>query len=538
MKTNTFFSKEQFNKVAWAAGAFAFTLTLINLFVIGGNEFVISLGDILPIILSIGTALMVYLMWHRFTPRSSSRKFWGWFVLGWSLWAVGEILYIVIGFITDEVPYPSAADFAYFLGTIFLIVALVLRIRETPRQLKSWQRTSFWLIFIALTAAVYFLVLQPIIAESDESGVWGTLLDAFYPLSDLALLLLGIRLLFDYSTRTASLAWMLVIMGFIFVTIADLVYSYAYSFDLYFPNGQVNLISSLGSSVPYTLAYLSWLLGLYRLQVKQETVEAEAEIVQPVLIENTHIVFFVNRDLTIDEVSANSSALQTGGLSAGGDFAKLLGLEPDEKQAILSDLQQHEEIADMPLKIRNGRNEILSVKMNGLRLLDPQYKFIGGILVLRLLAGNNNLDAKLSEYQQSIANEVKKKCNSIEEKSVCKFLGDYYFAIFKHLESLAYRQGGVQQGSVFIENLNKLTGQNRWGIRITAEGIAYAESTSPSSLLLSFEEILNVSRNQLERMTDAKTVDAQIALVRTKFTNEVKDCFEYIQRVFGEKRIK
>jgi len=535
LKTISFFAKEQFNKVVWVTSAFAFTLTLVNLFVVGGDSFVIKLGDILPIMLSIGTALMVYFMWRKFPPNSSSRKFWGWFVLGWSLWAIGEILYVVIGFIIDEVPYPSAADIAYFLGTILLIVALALRIRETPRQLKSWPRIGYWLLFLTLTTTVYFLVLQPILAAADESGLWGLLLDAFYPLSDLVLLLLGIRLLFDYNTRTASIGWVLVIVGFVFVTIADLVYSYAYSFDLYYPNGQVNLISSLGSSVPYILAYLFWLLGLYRLQIKQEAVEVGPEIVQPVPVENTHIVFFVNQNLIIDEVSANSSALQTSGLLAGGDFAKLLGLKMEDQQSILFNLQQHERIADMPLKIRNARNEIINAKLNALRLLDPQKKFIGGILVLRLLVGINDLDAKMSEYQQSIANEVKKKSNSQEEKNVCKFLGEYYFPIIKQLERLAYQQGGAQQGSVFIENMNKLGDQKKWVAKVTTEGIIYAESTSPTSLLHNLNEILAAAQNQLELMTNAKMVEAGITAIRSRFSNEVKECFEYIHRDYGAK---
>jgi len=505
---------------------------LIQLFVIGGDAFVITLGDSLPIPLAIVTAVLVFMMWRQFAPLNSGRKLWAWFVIGWTLWAIGEILYVVMGFITDEVPYPSVADIAYIIGTIMLIGGLIRRVQETPNKLRGTQNLGFWLIAVAVTAIVFFFALQPTLQADAGSGIGITILDAFYPLTDLLLMLLAIRLLFDYTRTRSSRGWVLVIIGFLLVTISDLMYSYLNSIGSYYPNDSVNLVTSVGSAIPYVLAYLFWALGIYRLQIKQEIVAKNEELVQPVLVENTHIVFFVDNELNIDEVSANSSALGRYTLTHKENFATLLKLKPEERDAIIDTLRLKNFFADMQLHVSNSRNEQVPVKLSGIGVRDPQKNFIGGLLVLRMSAPLNNLDNQLTEYQASIAKQVKVKSGSREAEEVCGFLLAYYTPIFNRIREMVFQYGGAQQGINFTEFANQQAVQSGWKLKMTTTSLETTNENKPAELYHDLTELLSAARSHLERMTDGETVNRDLEQITAKFTDEVKNNLRYIEQAW------
>lgn len=529
MKRSSIFTQEIFTKVAWGSLAIAAVYIVIHLFVIGGDAFVITLSDTLPIPLAILNAVLVFIMWQKFAPLNKGRKLWGWFVIGWSLWALGEILYVVVGFLTDEVPYPSIADIAYIVGTLVLIGGLIRRVQDTPHQMKRLQIIGYWLIVIALVAIVYFLALQPILRADAGSGLGLILLDLFYPLTDLFILLLAIRLLFDYDTRSSSLGWVLVIVGFILITVADLMYSYLYSSGLYYPNDRVNLVTSIGSSIPYVLGYLFSALGIYRLQVKQEVVVKEEELVQPALIENTHIVFFVDSNLNIDEASANVTPLVRGSIRNKDNFAALLKLKPEERDTILDALRLKGSFADLQVLVSNARNELIPARISGLSLHNPQKNFIGGLLVLRMVSPVNTLDSHLTEYQASIAKQVRLKSGSREEDAVCTFLREYYSPLFNRIREMVFQFGGAQQGVNFMDFINQEIAENGWKLKITSSTLEALEAVTPGELTNDLDALMAAARSQLERMTDHSTIDTELSKMKAKFTDGVINNLHYIE---------
>ncbi len=532
MKRSSIFTREIFNKVAWISFGIAAVYIVIQLFVIGGDTFVITLSDTLPIPLAILNAVLVFIMWQKFAPLNKGRKLWGWFVIGWSLWALGEILYLVVGFLTNEVPYPSIADIAYIIGTFVLIGGLIRHVQDTPHHLKRLQIISFWLIVIALVAIVYFLALQPILQADAGSSLGMILLDTFYPLSDLLILLLSIRLLFDYDTRSNSLGWVLVIVGFILITVADLMYSYLYSSGMYYPNDQVNLVTSVGSSIPYVLGYLFTALGIYRLQIKQEIVIKEEKLEQPALVENTHIVYFVDGNLDIDEASANVSALVRGSIKSKDNLAALLKLKPAEKDLILDALRLKGTFSDLQVQVSNTHNELIPVKISGLSLHDPQKNFIGGLLVLRMVSPVNNLDSLMTEYQASIAKQVRLKSGSREEDAVCTFLREYYSPFINRIREMVFQFGGPQQGMSFMEYINQQAALNEWKLKVTLTTLEALETITPSELTGNLNALMAAARGQLERMTEPATIDTELNNLTAKFTDDVINNLRYIEQTW------
>lgn len=532
MRLSTLYSKEWFIRISWIAVILSVLFFVINVFVIGGDAFVISSSDILPIPLSILTTIASFVMWRKFVPHSSGSAMWGWLVIGWGMWAVGETLYFILSQTSGEVPYPSAADYFYIGGYFPFALGLISRLRETPRRLTSSQRFRMFVSYVVLIAAAFMFVIQPVLKNSDPSTFFVTVLDITYALGDMLVLLLALRLLVDYRFRVNSSGWVLLIIGFILMTFADLMYSYTISFDVYNPGGKTNLITSLGNSIPYGLSYIFYIMGIYRLQIRQDNLLPMQEIKAPELVENTHILFFLKKDYAVDSVSFNFSRVFTGLQPVGSNFFTMLGIRKAAKQEMLDALAHNGRFADMELLVNTSKKDHIAVKACGISTTDPKRNFDGIVIVMRLIAGSNDMDGNLTEYQVSIARHVRTKSGSTEETAICTFLCDYYFPLFKRLEALVFQNGGAQQGVVFIEYLNQTAEQKGWKLRLGDDGLNPGNITEPFALLKEISALMSVGREYLGRIADTRDIDAELERVKAMFGNAVNQNYRYIKATY------
>lgn len=457
---------------------------------------------------------------------------WGWLVIGWGMWAVGEILYFILSQSSREILNPSAADYFFIGGYIPFAIGLISRLRETPRRLSPRNRHLLFGLYVALVTAAYVFIIQPVLQNSKPSNFFANILDITYVIGDMLVLLLAIRLLVDYRIRVNGSGWILLIIGFILLTHADLVYSYLMSFDLYNPGDQVNLITSLGYSVSYGLAYIFFILGIYRLEIRQENALPMPEIEAPNPVENTHILFFLKKDYSVDSVSFNFSRVFTELQPVGSDFFTILGISKAGKQAILNTLTSDGSFADMELVVNTNKRDHIAVKACGISTKDPKRNFDGIIIVLRLLASANDMDGNLTDYQLNIARHVRTKSGSAEETSICEFLCDYYYPLFKRLEAMVYRNGGVQQGLVFMEYLNQTATRKSWEIRIGNDRLERGKINEPFQLLKEISALMSVGREYLVRIADAEDVDAELERVKAMLGNTVNQNYRYIKATY------
>ncbi len=526
------FSREVYIRIAWLTGFLSVLFILVNIFVIGGDDFVISISDLVPIPLSIITTISSFVMWRKFVPHSSGTSMWGWLVIGWGMWAVGETVYFILSQNGSEIPYPSAADLFYIGGYFPFALGLISRLRETPRRLTSGQRFRVFVSYMVLIAGAFTFVIQPVLRNSDPSTFLVTILDITYAIGDILVLLLAIRLLVDYQFRVSSMGWVLLIIGFILMTIADLTYSYTISFDLYNPGGKANLITSLGNSIPYMLAYIFYIMGIYRLEVRQDNPLPTAEIELPNLVENAHILFFLKKDYSVDSVSFNFSRIFTSIQPVGSDFFNMLGIRKAGKQAILSALASDSKFADLELMVNTSKKDFIEVKMCGISTTDPKRNFDGVVILMRLLAGTNDMDGNLTDYQLSIARHVRTKSGSIEETAVCDFLCDYYYPLFRRLEAMVYQNGGAQQGVVFLEYLNQTAARKSLNLHIGDETLERGKTNEPFQLLKDISTLMSVGREYLGRIADEKDIDVELERVKAMFGNPVNQNYRYIKATY------
>ena len=534
MIRQSFFTMKYYLIVAWAAVAVSAVFLLLNVFVIGGDAFIIGLSDFLPIPLSILTTLFALLLWHKFAPRSPGRTLWAILFTGWGAWAIGEILYAIFAALSDEVPYPSLADGFYVIGSIALIAGLYSNILKTPGKLSPQKSALLATLYFLIITVPATFIIWPLIQNSDPSQPLATVLDVTYAVLDILLLLRGVRLLIDYGGGSRSHGWLLLIIGFILVTFADLGYSYTNSFGLYYPDNNVNLVTTLVFSFPYSLAYIFWMLGIYRLQIKQDEMVESDQTEQPGAVDNTHIVFFLNQNLEVDEASSNVKLINAPASPDRINFARLLGLSPDEKNAIQNELHHHEKLTDFPIKLITIQNEKVEAKMCGLSIYDPQRNFIGALLVLRFQSNRMDNDAQLSDYHLSIIKNVKRKSGSTEDQCMCSFLRTYFQLYFNHIEEMVYKHGGSQQGLIYTDVLNQWASDNKWEIQIKDRSLTIGDKYTPGELLKGLSALLEFTRRHIESMEEPAEVEKELSAVTARFEPSVNETFSYVKAALAK----
>ena len=134
MKMPKIFMNRQFRWVAIAIVIFMLVLTFINVFIVGGDAFIYNLNSSVDPPLSILVTVSAALLWRRMSKEKHNRVLWSGMLIGWALWTIAEVIWMVSTLLGQEVPYPSAADFFWVLGYIPMGIGLITRIRTMPAR--------------------------------------------------------------------------------------------------------------------------------------------------------------------------------------------------------------------------------------------------------------------------------------------------------------------------------------------------------------------------------------------------------------------
>lgn len=528
MKLNSLYTREKYLLVVKITIAAAFLYMLMHVLVIGGGTYLIEFSDITSAILATVTGFTVFWLWRRFLPLYKRRPIWEWFLVGWGAWAVSEIWYVVESRVKDSISYPGVSDIIAIVGYLGLIAGMVLRVREINQKMTGHQKAILGVLLVILIGHTLTFAILPVV-QTHSGNPWNAALDILYPIFDLILILLGIRLLIDYNTRRSRIGWRLIIIGFILMYVADLTYAYATHYGMLYPDEQVNLISTFGYALPYDFAYVFWILGLYGLQVKLTSRLKEETFAQPELVENTHILFYLNAEMIVDEVSTNYGRVFHESTTAGKPLSSLIPLTAMEVGRIKTDLIKRGKLTDFPLEVTNRKGQNRLASLCGVHILDSQKNVTGALLVLRLLSDVNNLDLELSEYQQSLVDMVRLKSNSRESQAVVDFMHTFYKPYIKRSYEVMLENGGYQQGVNYEEILNRQAQKNRWKLKVDSGSLEIEPDCTPAQVIREMPALLMAAREQLEKIIDSEEVDAEVRLIRQGFSSEVMNNLYYIE---------
>jgi hypothetical protein len=211
------FSNQRYKMAAIVAGILVLAYVLVNLFVIGGDGFIITLNNLVAPLLAIITTISAFILLLQIRANVRSRLLWGGLFAGWALWAIAEILWFVFGYLGQEVPYPSIAYLFWLVGYTPLGIGLYSRLREMPLKLTSSQKLALWGSSLATIFITLAFVILPVFQGYDASNRLGSIISIIYPLADLVLLVSVLRLIFVYRSGDYGFSWNLLITGFVLI---------------------------------------------------------------------------------------------------------------------------------------------------------------------------------------------------------------------------------------------------------------------------------------------------------------------------------
>jgi hypothetical protein len=223
-----------------------------------------------PFLALLVTILAIFLM-KQISQSPRARTLWIGLILGWGLWTIAEGIWTIAFIQGHEAPYPGWADLFWCIGYFFLYLALWLRSRSITNKIGWVNLIILVLISFLIIGFTIVGILLPVSEAYDPSILLESVINLFYPLADVILLILALRILFSANRGTFSQSWLWISLGFIMTSFSDLFFTYSSGMNIYYPDGHANFMSVFLVDVPYTISYMLILVGLvFLLKMKQQ----------------------------------------------------------------------------------------------------------------------------------------------------------------------------------------------------------------------------------------------------------------------------
>jgi len=205
---------------------------------------------------AIAASLASFLILKRYVGHNPKPPFsaaWTSFSSGIIMWFLGELTWAIYVLYLVMEPFPSLADAFYLCGYVFLFLALFLILRLFRPSFKSKMIGTTIAVTGALSVAVSYLLLIPILASGED--VFTTALSASYPILDIILFTLAFAMLSIVLEGTVGKAWFFLTVGIILNVVADLFFTFGELQGFYYEGHPFELFWLWG--------YIAFLLGFY-----------------------------------------------------------------------------------------------------------------------------------------------------------------------------------------------------------------------------------------------------------------------------------
>jgi hypothetical protein len=469
-------------------------------------------------LLALGNTLVAFSLTRRVGGGKKLLLWWG-FVVGWGLWTISEFWWSFVSLTGREVPFPSWVDITWLLGYLPIYLALWLRIRSMPKISNSTQRITVLSLGLLVSGLTLVFVVNPIAQNNDPTAIVASALNIFYPLADFVLLLLALWAMFSYEQGLYGLPWRWISAGFLFITASDLFFSYATTINLYYPDGQVNLLSTLGVDVPYTLGYLFIFIGFLGMRSLIKSHRPPVETQKPLpLVPDTHILILTDGDNRIIHVSNNFSHVFSKETVQKLYFFEALGISPTDNEVIMRRIKSNKILSEQAVLVKTG-TETRNALVSGIVEVDSEGKRSGVNLLLRMFTQDNSLDALLTDYEKGVVRHLSKDTGvkEIEEKEIKQLLLDYYAAYFGAFYSHVFAEGGSFMADSFLSDLQSVAKQNNWQVEIGAESLLDASALPLSELGKALPVLFEIANQFVSSVTDAESANMIVQNVRSRF---------------------
>jgi hypothetical protein len=516
MNSDTLFLDQSFKKAALISGAFSLVYILVNLFAIGGETFVKALNDNLTIPLAILTVYFSFRLWQQVGSSPKSRFLWRYMIVGWISWTIAEILWAIFSFSGKEIPYPSWADLFWLLGYIPMGLGLFRRARSLAVKPTSGQAIIIWGLMLGTVLFSLVLIIFPAIQNLTPESLVETTLNIIYPIFDLILLVIILYLSFAYEQGSYGFGWRLLLVGFFIHHFANLIFSVISTFDLYYPEGHLNLVSTLGTDVPYNLSYLFWILGLYLLRRLLREHQPFILDTLPKLVPNTQILIFTKNDGTIFDASRNFYRWHGREEIRGKTLGEALGLTHQAEAAINENIRLTKKLVDRSVRIAQPSGEIQEGWLCGMAIVTSQGEYSGANYLLRMVSPAGVLDNNLSDSEKSVARFLLNQNLCVETRQIRQLLLEYYLAQIKLLYNLAFQEGGAALTQSLLDELQAVAQKHSWPLLFKPQAILEQADYPLDLLRMALPVFLETASLYVTEITDEELVRTQLQTLKSQ----------------------
>ena len=496
---------------------FVLVYVTINVFRIGGETLLFNLNNSISTPLAIAAVIMAMTIWRGFIVGSLNRFIWSTLTIGLTLWTIAEVWWTVAALLGQEIPYPSWADFFWIAGYVPLYFALWTRIRSIHIDIHPSQRVGLWATNIVSLGSTLIFVLFPILQNNDPAAFAESALNILYPIVDLILLILVLRMLFTFQQGMYGKVWAWLSVGFMLRAFGDLMFAYATTANLYYPDQQTNLLSTIGVDIPYNMSYLAVIVGLFALRSVLNTYRPIAGDIQKLtLVPNTHLLVFTRGDDIVTDVSRNHSAIYTNDAIKGKTISEVLGISYDDELLVLKDLKARSIFNERKFmaNTRFGRKEI---QVSGIVVHNPQNQYSGVMLLIRILVEEDySLDHLLTDYEKAMICTLLSKTGTEknEQAEIRQLLADYYRAHLKALYSRVFSEGGSIFAESFMTNLQTTVKKEGWLVELRPNSLE-TSNMSVSEARKALPRLLEIARKFVTTFTDEASAKSIIQETRS-----------------------
>ncbi len=512
MKFQGLWENRRFLFITLSLLGFSLILVGVNLVMLGVNRTPVAVNNIanvIAILLASGFAVRV---WLSNTDDQFLNMFWGLLALGLVFWAVAEILWLYFSYAEAEVPFPSWADVFWLIGYVPITGAFLWRHSRLRITQTLLQKAINFLIAASFISAAGVYVLWPTITAFDPEKFLESLLSLAYPLTDMVLIILILRLFFSTQTGRFAITWQLLGLGFLAMAISDLMFSYGDWNGIYYPDGNPNLFSIV-LDVLYYNSYLLIAVGILAfgfILAMDRGIKIKSGSKS---LTKSSILLFVDRYYQVMSFSDNLLGLinrPAPEKHIKWSLTEALGIDTAVQEDIRTNVLLHGAVSNRALTVRGGDGSRRDAWLTAVAINDYKNELTNIAIVLR-----TNLEDKagqsggltpeqegLIDYYLNIAGT-----RTREEREI---LQDYYKEQIRLLYSIIRQFGGIHQADGMALHLNRIANNDGWRVSHEGQEIKIPEEYDVRVLAEALSTLLRAARWYAVEATSSTIVDEEM----------------------------
>jgi hypothetical protein len=500
--------------------AFAISTALI-LIPFNGEPGKVIAKNIASVVFSLLTFWFFFKSWFFTETYDLSKGIWGLFTLGIFLWAVAEFVWAFFEVILKvETPFPSIADLFWVLGYIPLFWGLSIRYRTLDVTLDRQQKRSILMFSATLFLLIAYFVIRPILIEFDPQRLGENLLNLFYPLSDIVLLVLTCAILFSFGKGRFALTWKFIIFGFIMMSIADLLFSYLSWYGLYYPDGNINAISFLVDA-GYNLSYILLALGIYAYGILLEIRNVIKLKANYGVLGGSKILIFTDSREKVISVSDNFMlliGLQDKSMFMKRGLHELLEIDQGILDGLIHTLRHRGLISNY--LIRASDIEAKQLFFTAIPLFNPQGGYDGAAIILQTELNEKEKETPLTEEQRGLVDFYLKMAGAnAEQESLA--LKAYFLDQINLMYELVYEFNGQYLANSLLSFIAQKAKEKSWNVQINNLEISIPVDYDIQILSSMMSHLLRAGRTFTANIVSLALLDKEMKRIDQELRPEI-----------------